>query len=337
MRVRGNCGYALLALLLLSFFGNPVSAAVTSAVVPTRPRAIFLPAAQSPPIVLGGGVAHCSIKVQNSGTGLLEILDVVPGCGCTTASFDRLIPPGAVGVVRADIQTEATWKFTTREISIFTNDPLAAPEVVRLGIEVTPIITVDPGDVVSDVSHNGSPIRRRFNLHAEDRALEDVKLQMTTAGPISARLTSGPDGLTWTVDAIITPPADGSDMRGQIHLDSPTKHFRPINLVWVVQGDGLSHSPSEIFFGKTREGAGTLDRSLVVSSQDMWFHVIRVSGDAHLSARWERVGSGICMWKLLITYNGGWSAGVHEGTLKVVTDAPRWGTTTVPYHIEVVR
>jgi hypothetical protein len=54
----------------------------------------------------GAKVIH-DFEVKNEGDGDLQILDVRAACGCTVASFDRLIPPGGSGHVHLEVDTTA--------------------------------------------------------------------------------------------------------------------------------------------------------------------------------------------------------------------------------------
>ncbi|MDR1677645.1 MAG: DUF1573 domain-containing protein [Deltaproteobacteria bacterium] len=63
--------------------------------------------------------------VKNEGTGDLIINKVVPGCGCSVASFSGLIPPGGVGKVTLSVDIYAEWAGHDLKKSavIMSNDP----------------------------------------------------------------------------------------------------------------------------------------------------------------------------------------------------------------------
>ena len=294
--------FALIASPLTS---GPTRASTISVVAPGRAKAVFLPPSQRPAKVFGGGVAHCIIGVRNSGTALLEVRDVVPGCGCTTVSFDRFVPPGGVGFIHAAVQTEPTWRATKRDVTIFTNDPGAAPATVTFTVDTTPIITVVPRAVISVLAEPASRIHRQFRLHAEIPTRPGFRMRLETIGPISALLTPGPGVGDWTVDATVTSPADGSDAITQIVLHPVPAEFPPFKLSIVALGAGIEHSPSQVVMGTLTSRASSVAHSVVISSRDRWFHVVGVCADPHLKATWTRVPGAVCMWNVILTYVGG--------------------------------
>lgn len=71
-------------------------------------------------------VSHDFI-VKNTGGEELKIIKVVPSCGCTVASFDQAIAPGASGKVTLTmrIYADGAGRRVTQSASMETNDPQA--------------------------------------------------------------------------------------------------------------------------------------------------------------------------------------------------------------------
>ena len=88
----------LLALSLLPLAAAPVSAEGKPVALPLEPIKNF-------DIVAKGEVLEHSFEIRNDGVADLEISDVRPACGCTVAKFDRVVAPGAVGKVYAELDT----------------------------------------------------------------------------------------------------------------------------------------------------------------------------------------------------------------------------------------
>jgi hypothetical protein len=61
--------------------------------------------------------------LENRGEGALEIRAVQPACGCTVASFDRTVAPGARGKVEAVVDTTAFSGPISKSLTVVSNDP----------------------------------------------------------------------------------------------------------------------------------------------------------------------------------------------------------------------
>ena len=63
------------------------------------PKIEVLPETKDAGVVAKGQVIETTFLVKNNGGSDLIISDARPGCGCTVASFDKVIKPGAEGKV----------------------------------------------------------------------------------------------------------------------------------------------------------------------------------------------------------------------------------------------
>ena len=75
-------------------------------------------------IPVGGKLSH-DFVVKNTGSADLKITRVSPGCGCTVASFDKVIAPGQSGKITIEVKLYEEW--SGRRISqsalVESNDP----------------------------------------------------------------------------------------------------------------------------------------------------------------------------------------------------------------------
>jgi len=75
------------------------------------------------PVLEGALVAHDFI-IENKGTATLQILSVKPGCGCTTASYTKEIPPGESGKISLSFNSSGYGGNTVnKRPRVETNDP----------------------------------------------------------------------------------------------------------------------------------------------------------------------------------------------------------------------
>jgi hypothetical protein len=98
----------------------------------------------SPP---GSRVAH-DFVLENTGDTPLSIESVVPGCGCTIASYDNFIPPGRTGKVSVTVDLYREWagQDYVKVVTVISNDSVSPR--LRLGMKGKVGMSLDPSDYV---------------------------------------------------------------------------------------------------------------------------------------------------------------------------------------------
>jgi hypothetical protein len=85
----------------------------------------------------GSSVTH-EFAVHNQGDDDLA-LEVVPGCGCTVASYDRTIAPGESGTIAVTVDLYEAWagRAVNKAVTVGSNDPDAPMTrlIVRAQVE----------------------------------------------------------------------------------------------------------------------------------------------------------------------------------------------------------
>ncbi len=74
--------------------------------------------------------------------------------------FDKVIPPGGEGKVKASFDTAHYKGPTSKSIQVITNDAAKSPVVLQLKAEIIPAIDVQPGESVT-TRPPASPVRDR--------------------------------------------------------------------------------------------------------------------------------------------------------------------------------
>lgn len=81
------------------------------------------PRFEFPPVVEGSVVTH-EFVIENKGNAPLAIEKVRTGCGCTTASYSKIVQPGKQGTVIIKGDTSGYGgKLFRKTIKVYTNDP----------------------------------------------------------------------------------------------------------------------------------------------------------------------------------------------------------------------
>jgi len=103
--------------------------------------------------VNGGDVVKHSFTFTNVGTGLLEIRDVRPSCGCTAAgTWDRQIEPGKTGTIPLQFNATGFSGTVTKSVTVTCNDVGQSNVVLYLKSMVWQPFDVAPQTTVFNVS-----------------------------------------------------------------------------------------------------------------------------------------------------------------------------------------
>jgi hypothetical protein len=79
--------------------------------------------------VMQGDPVKCVFKFHNQGTGTLKIVDVAPGCGCTTTLLSaKQVKPGGYGEIGVTVNTSGIIGPIRKAVTVTSNDP-KQPEV----------------------------------------------------------------------------------------------------------------------------------------------------------------------------------------------------------------
>ncbi|MCC6765060.1 MAG: DUF1573 domain-containing protein [Deltaproteobacteria bacterium] len=92
----------------------------------------------------GTEVRH-TYELRNRGPRPLQI-SVKPGCGCTTAAYDKEIPPGGTGKVTAVLDTTHVRGRVEKIVDVLTNDAMQPVVTLTILAESVRALVVEPGD-----------------------------------------------------------------------------------------------------------------------------------------------------------------------------------------------
>src|SRR5438046_2971957 len=79
-----------------------------------------------------GETVRFDFKIENRGDAVLEIIDVRPSCGCTTAGeWTHRLQPGEAGVIPIQMETGHFTGPVAKTVTVATNDPGHAETVLE--------------------------------------------------------------------------------------------------------------------------------------------------------------------------------------------------------------
>ncbi len=111
-----------------------------------------------------GVVKDVRFELRNEGSGLLTVKSVRPTCGCTVAEYDKEIPAGGTGSVRAKLDTTGFKGAISKSILVMTDDLADPTMTLAIKAVVLPYIEVMPRALV------------RFNALQTEKAVQKVVL-----------------------------------------------------------------------------------------------------------------------------------------------------------------
>src|SRR6266498_2928096 len=166
-----------------------------------------------------GQVVRHDFVFTNVGTATLEITDVRPGCGCTTAgSWDKKVEPGKTGIIPLQFNSANFGGMVTKSATVSCTDPGRSNVILQITgtvwkpIDITP--TMASFNLASDSTTNETKVLRIVSNLEEPITLSDVQcanpsfkveLKTVQAGKeFALHVTAMPPLATPTVYAPIT-------------------------------------------------------------------------------------------------------------------------------------
>jgi len=286
---------------------------VTALFVPNQIRAQKLPAAAtdasqaSPkavieettydagPVVRGEIITHDFI-VRNEGTGLLEISQVRPACGCTVATWDKTIAPGSTGKISASLRTRNYRGHILKTIAVVTNDPVHQNFQLAIAADVQNILKTTPRENQRfGLLPKGTTGKKVFHIVSTDNQPFVIKSVTAEDPELQFKIVESKDNKS--LDFIVFLPANHGigPIPGRFTLYTTHPKVAVVSLgvsgtivapltVYpkVVQFSGLNHAylkdhPDDASLVKAVVIASTMDPNLVIEKIDSSLKNIQTS------------------------------------------------------------
>lgn len=218
--------------------------------------------------VAQGDVVEVDFALVNEGDETLEIKAVRPTCGCTVADFDRQIPAGKTGHVKAKLETRDFSGPISKSILIMTNDPTEPTVTVVIKTTVHPYVEVLPRALVRFNAVQHEPMVQKITVAAaeENRDFKvtgvssSVPFLNTEVRPLSKdELLAGKSPQQYEVSLSLEDDAPIGPVNAEIEIatNHPKAQKVPVKVFGVVRAL-LGVTPSQVQFGsvaaKTKPG-----------------------------------------------------------------------------------
>jgi hypothetical protein len=186
----------------------------------------------------------------NVGTTRLELTDVRPSCGCTTAgTWDRSVEPGQRGKIPLQFNSAGFSGTVSKSATVTCNDPTQPTVILSLRATVWKAIDVNPAYAYFFVTEanlaNESRVIRITNNQEEDLKLSDLQC---TNSAFKAELKTIKPGKEFEVHIRLAPPLSAPTTQGQITLKTSSTNLPliSINSIVTVQ-PSISVMPQQLY------------------------------------------------------------------------------------------
>jgi hypothetical protein len=315
----------------------------TAAPAPAAPAPKLVPVESIQDVgkIAKGEKVKVDFELRNDGPVDLVISDVHPTCGCTIASFDSKIAPGAVGWIHAEIDTVDFSGPIAKTITVLSNDPVQPRITLTIKARVEPQIAAFPGYARFVYVQNQAPVTVKQWLWAENfpelKILEvksPYKFLQTTFRPATAeeRRPEAPNPNQWVIESTIQPDAEVGPLRDFLVVE--TNHPKQKELRLAVTGfvrPLLSATPAVADFGALALSAASQDLSLVLvnfgeAAIDIQGVTASVPG---VEAAIKPIEAGR-RWEIKLTLTGKMPKGRTNATITIHTTSTVQPTLEVP-------
>jgi hypothetical protein len=155
-----------------------------------------------------GEMVRHNFTFKNNGSGVLEILSVTPGCGCTTTGeWDRRVESGRSGVIQLELNSAGFSGPVDKSITVTCNDPRTPTITLQMKGSIWTPFLVTPNVAVFTVSSD-----------YQTTETKTVRIVNQTEGPVTF---SAVDGGTSTLKAELVTTKAGREFELRITAVPP--------------------------------------------------------------------------------------------------------------------
>jgi hypothetical protein len=287
-----------------------------------------------------GDRIEVEFTLANQGDGELDIRTVQPACGCTVASFDRQIAPGATGKVHAYVDTSNFAGVIAKALTVLSNDPVTPRLQLTIKAEVQAHVLSEPSYVRFVATRTVptppagvtvySPDDPSFKVTGVRSDLPFVTARFREATP--AERLPAVQGPQWRIEAELADDAPVGPLSN--FLVVTTSHPKQPELDLPLSGvvrPVLHLTPEKADFGDlTLAGQARQMVLTLINFGTAAVAVSAVSTDvAGVKAHADEVEAGK-RWRIVVELPAGMAKGRIDGHLRIATSSATMPELVVP-------
>lgn len=250
-------------------------AAAPAATPAAGPRIVATDSIRDVGKVSKGEKIKLDFEIKNQGTAELVIQEVRPSCGCTVASFDAKVAPGASGKIHVEVDTADFAGPIAKTITVLSNDVGTPRLTLTVKAKVEPQIDVFPGYAryIYVQGHEPGSIKQwvwsdnydDFKVLGVTSPYKFIQTTFHEAKPEERRAEVPAAWKQWIVETIIQPDAEVGALRE--YLVVKTNHPKQTEVRIPITGfvrPVMSVTPYVADFGALQMSESGRDLSLVL-------------------------------------------------------------------------
>jgi hypothetical protein len=296
--------------------------------------------------VVHGDVAKLKVSLKNTGTEPLEIRQVKPSCGCTVATFPRVIAPGGEGTLELQFDSsERPPGYQSFRVTIYTNDATQIDRgpyctILNLRGEVRTLFRIlPPGAFFGEVIRGVEPKPRLIRVFGiTGQAKKGFTLSLAGKVPSFVKVTMKP----WVspngrrrgheLQVRLLPGAPLGSFQLPLEFRTNIKEQPKIRVMCAALINTRINGPPSVHFGDVPRAKGA-QRVVIIARRDGidGIPLVRVRHDRKLlKVKWKAIGPR--RLELEINVLAGVSPGPFSTLLELLFDDPHQGILPIPIY-----
>lgn len=268
-------------------------------------------------------------RVKNTGTTDLIIDKVKPGCGCTAAYFDEVIPPGKTGSVTLEVNNDKVTGYFDKSATIFSNDPVNPSFTITIVATIIERVQVKPGWRIYLQGMYGEKVSQLLTFSSNEPDSKNFKILGITTDmdeQVTYSLIEDETPGVQKVRVWKNPKLPTGFFMGTMYV-ATNSDYTPEKLVQikVTTKSSIVVSPRSLNFGPIENVASVagkaIEKELTVLKMDGDFEITGIIfSDDFYEANYEMDEGN--SYKISVTFRPGAEVKNYSGVMTILTDDP---------------
>jgi hypothetical protein len=341
-------GLAMAGLFVVA--GLEAQAAKSKAPAPrplaAAPKMEVSPETKDAGTVAKGQVVDAVFVVKNTGGSDLIISDARPSCGCTVASFDKVIKAGGEGKIHSSVDTKSFSGPISKSVLVVSNDPDRPQVNLFIKALVKPYVDVLPQAFVRFSVIKGDNAGQDVLLVSEEKGFRPtiaetsqpyVKAEVLPAGDKDK--IPGRAGDQYKVRINVLPDAPEGLLNAPIRVATGVTQQPTIEIpVSGIVRPRVSVTPVTVNFGNFTAGKDPITRNIIVTNNKPAVPVKVTRAEVSVPGFITDVvptQDGIS-YTVVVKASGAVKKGALDGTVKLFTSDKERAVIEIPLRGEVL-
>lgn len=275
MRQPGRIASLALAALLATAAMHAQQKAAKPASKPiAAPKIDVIPETKDAGTVAKGQVIDATFVIKNTGGSDLIITDARPGCGCTVASFDKVIKAGDEGKVVSHVDTKTFSGPISKSILLVSNDPDRPQINLFIKATVKPFVDVLPNAYVRFSVIKGDSDSQSLILLSDEKSFKPavaeasqpyVKAEIAPAGEKDK--IPGHPGEQYRLKLTVTGDAPEGLLNAPVRITTGVSQQPQVEVpVAGIVRARVQVTPVLVNFGNFTAGKDPITRNIIVTN-----------------------------------------------------------------------